>query len=155
MKRLARVIFNIVTLLSLCALLLILSAALVAKARGPIRWEGSRLSVTLFPAVAFIENDPECTHFLSRLQRLDARADDPEAAAEVEAMMQHWPPMWSKQIHYLRLCWVAAWLPVLWVLTQVLRRNRGPYACRRCGYDLRATPDRCPECGRIPTKVKA
>jgi hypothetical protein len=45
-------------------------------------------------------------------------------------------------------------LPALWLsmsLTGVLRckgRGRGRH-CRRCGYDLRATPDRCPECGTI------
>jgi len=45
-------------------------------------------------------------------------------------------------------------VPVLLAVRSLRRRNR-PGHCSKCGYDLRASPDRCPECGHIESIVKA
>jgi hypothetical protein len=59
---------------------------------------------------------------------------------------------WSVHVSYWLVFLVAA-LPILfWMLVAFWRWRRAVRRarcrlCVTCGYDLRATPDRCPECG--------
>lgn len=50
----------------------------------------------------------------------------------------------------------AAVLPICWaLLSRRLNRRVTPGLCLSCGYDLRGSPDRCPECGRAIERVEA
>lgn len=71
----------------------------------------------------------------------------------------------TRTITQQKMVWIAiqGWIfpTFLWILTGLLYRSyrkritaaRRIQAgqCANCGYDLRATPERCPECGTIPT----
>ncbi len=49
--------------------------------------------------------------------------------------------------------WFCVTMPLLVVLADLYRRRPlRPGLCTTCGYDLRATPNRCPECGTVPIK---
>jgi hypothetical protein len=66
---------------------------------------------------------------------------------------------------YVRLVLIGPfWIPALvtgagplfYIGWRIARRSRSKAGhCAHCGYDLRATPGRCPECGTEPPPVRA
>jgi hypothetical protein len=50
---------------------------------------------------------------------------------------------------------VTAEAVIAWRVSIVINNRRlRDGLCSHCGYDLRATPDRCPECGKVAKKMK-
>jgi hypothetical protein len=58
----------------------------------------------------------------------------------------YWCALLTLTIPAVGLVWMS-----LTARRRDLRNREG--RCVACGYDLRATPDRCPECGATPATV--
>jgi hypothetical protein len=53
-------------------------------------------------------------------------------------------------IPYALIALLAAFVPAGLIINRFRKRRSGrDVTCPQCGYDLRATPERCPECGLL------
>ena len=91
--------------------------------------------------------------------------DSPTALDQVglHALHQNWPVGWDVipaghmdtygvEFHYWFLLAVFLVVFAIAIRRSAAARSVDPAICKSCGYDLRATPNRCPECGTIPPK---
>jgi hypothetical protein len=88
-------------------------------------------------------------------------------AFDLESKMGfHWEryaPRWHSSGHYSPHIWVLVLpQPLLalifaiapsWMFITIRRRHKRKGLCPTCGYDLRMTPTRCPECGHEPISL--
>lgn len=57
-----------------------------------------------------------------------------------------WMPLW--------FVFLLTLIPLAFIYRSIRRENRfASGLCRKCGYDLRETPKRCPECGTVRLNV--
>jgi hypothetical protein len=85
------------------------------------------------------------------------RGDEPPALSAIGIAWERQRPLTTGEVTWgarIRTVWPATFslLAGTGVLVPVLRRRLRHKAgrCSSCGYDLRASPDRCPECGMAP-----
>ena len=104
-----------------------------------------RPSVTLEPALNWGVNEPHS--FLGRRGfDFDPLYVDPHSGSERRSITSSHIqlPMWFIAALFLAPMFLRAWRHCR------KRRQHQRGRCPTCGYDLRATPDRCPECGTVP-----
>jgi len=124
---------------------------------GQQRWVASGsggLGFQLFPEFQIYTNPPRYRrHDFLGFGHIELQHSQQIVASEKEgciSTIEHQKAWW---IPYWFLVTLTLFPPLLWFI--VFRRRYRHWQrqqhglCLQCGYDLRATPDRCPECGRL------
>jgi hypothetical protein len=59
------------------------------------------------------------------------------------------------EVPYWFIAGTSLLMPMRWLWRWSMRRRSAAAGlCQRCGYDLRASPDRCPECGAAAVRSR-
>jgi hypothetical protein len=87
--------------------------------------------------------------WVSRQEVAGFKRDDPWGGG-IRGRTVHWDAV----VSYWLIVPLFAVFPLLWLYRRATRRRRIDRGrCATCGYDLRMTPDRCPECGAVPERA--
>lgn len=119
----------------------------------------ARLDVGTFDAVSLARNlsigpfPPNGWRYIANVPPSYVTAGDPVARFLGFDLMSISGTNGPHYAYSNRLIAFPYWFAVFWFMLLPLhlllkrRRHVSPGCCRKCGYDLRATPGRCPECG--------
>jgi hypothetical protein len=173
-----RLLFNSAAAVSLILLVAALSLW-IRGALGPLRYERWRVdqtglvsrSVSLYGYDGVVQigvirydfNAPLTPEQIRRMQRVwelrpkaTSRGSPPVSPfilysfASRSAAAPGQPAQWGLSFRLWPVAVVAAVIPGLWVRRRIRQARRARMGwCLSCGYDLHATPERCPECGAV------
>jgi hypothetical protein len=99
-------------------------------------------AVTLSPGVSWTSLDAKPIAWRSAVVPRYRSVVDPSPNAYARSARFLDVPYWL-------LAALTALVPLQWIRVRRRLARLPRLACKGCGYDLRATPQRCPECGRV------
>ena len=155
MRRKLFTICSAVSLLLLCVAVCVLWAGSYRGEGRSVQFvTGGRLHhAWINPGCVVFGGQPNIQDIDLSSTRIDIR-DGPLPGTTVSTGVLNGGPLWRVSVDFPIVVFVISFPLLLWiarrVFGQMVTLRRRAAGCPACGYDVSATPDRCPECGAVP-----